>query len=232
MSAQELVNCVPNPQECGGNGGCQGATVELAMYHMMQKGLNSEADEPYLGNDGECHNPSAAVSLVQNVGKGSDNQSLSLTVEQLTTPGRIQVALPFAQESIGLLQWYRLPANEDGPLQEALLQGTVAVSVAGSAWAGYGHGIFDNCNADAVIDHAVVAIGFGKEGDNKYWTIRNSWGQHWGENGKIRLLRTDTPVCGTDHQPEVGTGCIGGPSSVEVCGTCGVLYDSVYAEFR
>lgn len=31
FSTQEMLNCVPNPHECGGSGGCQGATVELGI---------------------------------------------------------------------------------------------------------------------------------------------------------------------------------------------------------
>ncbi|CAE7657182.1 CEP1 [Symbiodinium pilosum] len=34
FSAQELVDCVPNPKHCGGKGGCSGATVELAMSYV------------------------------------------------------------------------------------------------------------------------------------------------------------------------------------------------------
>lgn len=31
---QELIDCVPNPNACGGTGGCSGATVELAMNYV------------------------------------------------------------------------------------------------------------------------------------------------------------------------------------------------------
>ena len=30
------------------------------------------------------------------------------------------------------------------------------------------------------IDHAVVLVAYGGDGDNKYWTIKNSWGPTWG----------------------------------------------------
>ena len=41
VSAQELVDCVGNPHHCGGSGGCNGATTELAMAYVSwnrQKG--------------------------------------------------------------------------------------------------------------------------------------------------------------------------------------------------
>ena len=31
FSPQQTLECTPNPNECGGQGGCKGATVELAL---------------------------------------------------------------------------------------------------------------------------------------------------------------------------------------------------------
>ena len=47
------------------------------------------------------------------------------------------------------------------------------------------------------VDHSVVVTGFGEEVIDgkvvKFWTLQNSWGKHWGENGNFRMLR------GIDH---------------------------------
>lgn len=44
-------------------------------------------------------------------------------------------------------------------------------------------------------NHAVTIVGFGQDGLNmhckKYWLIKNSWGQDWGENGYMRVCRDD-----------------------------------------
>lgn len=52
LSSQELVDCVVNRRHCGGNGGCSGATAELAMAYVQERGLRSEAD--YHAADGVC----------------------------------------------------------------------------------------------------------------------------------------------------------------------------------
>jgi cathepsin L len=124
-----------------------------------------------------------------------------------------------------------LPENKGEPLLQALYQeGPVVVSVDASKWNFYSTGVFSGCDKDAIINHAVVAEGFGEDSGHKYYLIKNSWGSDWGERGYIRLQRfdSDDAYCGIDNKPEEGTGCEGGPKFVTVCGMCGVLYDSTY----
>lgn len=206
FSMQELVSCTPNPQSCGGTGGCQGATVELAMAYVTENGLVTDEDEPYVGRDQPCKS-----SLLQSK---QDSKSL-------------------------IASWQTLPKNKAQPLMLALLDGPVAVSAAANGWMGYSAGVFDSCSRDTVINHAVVCTGYGRDvavGKN-YWNIRNSWGADWGDHGHIRLLRhesvkEDDEFCGTDADPGEGIECKPYPESVEVCGMCGVLYDSVVISFK
>jgi len=220
FSAQELVSCVPNPDHCGGTGGCQGATVELALEYVMKNGLADEAAKPYLGEDEQCDGNKKTATLLGTSGdtlKASDGNALGMT------------------------SWERLPENKYEPLMRALYErGPVGVSVAASSWSTYTDGVFDGCDMDAVIDHAVTLLAYGEEVNqvsglkDKYWTIQNSWGPDWGESGHIRLLRRDEDAsehCGVDHQPEEGTACAGGPKQVTVCGMCGILYDSSLPHF-
>jgi len=54
LSPQNIVSCTPNPQHCGGTGGCDGATPELAFDYTKAKGVASEADYPYQARTGTC----------------------------------------------------------------------------------------------------------------------------------------------------------------------------------
>lgn len=234
FSAQELVSCVQNPRHCGGDGGCEGATIELAMEWAIKHGLSEDSAVPYRADEGECRAMAApeGASLLQIQDRGGVRRS-GPAQEDLSL-GSTDAGL--RGMSFGMLGWERLPENHYESLQRALQDGPVGVSVAASDWFGYGSGIFDRCDRDAVIDHAVVLQGYGEDAGDGYWLVKNSWGMDWGENGLMRLLRRQGEVdegswCGVDRQPELGSGCDGGPSEVRVCGTCGILYDTVAPKF-
>ncbi len=42
--------------------------------------------------------------------------------------------------------------------------------------------IFSTCS-NKPINHAITVVGYGPD----YWLIKNSWGQHWGDNGYIKV---------------------------------------------
>lgn len=119
---------------------------------------------------------------------------------------------------------------EDGPLVVSLH--------AGQDWNLYAGGVLDNCEKDVVIDHAVMLIGWGNAPKEKmkYWHVQNSWSTDWGEEGFIRIRRRDNAeeaaYCGWNDDPQMGSGCNGGPPKVEVCGSCGILYDAVQPRFK
>jgi C1A family cysteine protease len=69
----------------------------------------------------------------------------------------------------------------------------------------YSSGILDAAACGTNLDHAVEIVGYGVDGGKKYWTVRNSWGASWGENGYVRILRSessnDAGVCGISMEP-------------------------------
>lgn len=234
FSSQELVSCVPNPEHCGGTGGCEGATIELAMEYTYKHGLAEDSEVPYTAMDGVCKadHESSGASLLQ-INDRASMRSASPHEDGTDSFSASSELVPGAQ--FGMMSWERLPENKYDALLQALQDGPVGISVAASDWFDYSYGLFDRCDKDAVIDHAVVLVGYGKEDRTGYWAIKNSWGPEWGEGGSMRLLRRgegddeedEGQWCGVDRQPELGSGCDGGPSEVTVCGTCGILYDTV-----
>lgn len=245
FSVQQIVSCTANPMQCGGDGGCRGATAELAMDYVFHNGCETAAEWGYAATDSgrQCRKAEAAFQAGL-ILAGAKSSAATLSVATAGSPElHVETAGRALGRSLGLQGYRKLPENELAPLMLALYErGPVAVSVAaGRTWNIYQRGIFDACERDAIIDHAVTLVGYGvgREGveqGHKYWQIQNSWGPAWGESGFIRLARKfedseEAQFCGTDRKPWLGSGCRGGPKEVTVCGSCGILYDTVVPEF-
>merc|ERR1712179_403920 len=54
FSPQEFVSCAPNPNDCGGTGGCQGSIQPLGFKYAMSAGITTEESYPYTASTGTC----------------------------------------------------------------------------------------------------------------------------------------------------------------------------------
>lgn len=75
-------------------------------------------------------------------------------------------------------------------MQEIYQRGPIACGIAvPDSLETYTGGIYQDTTGDTNIVHDVSVVGFGVENGVKYWTVRNSWGTHWGESGFVRVIR-------------------------------------------
>lgn len=232
FSVAQLVNCVPNPQQCGGQGGCEGATAELAFEYTLRYGLVEESKMRYPVQGGQEPCPGSMQASAPN--------ATTAMIESGVEMHRVRTDDSMALgPALGMTGWLKFPENKALLMMRGLVQhGPTTVGIAsGAAMSFYTEGIMGSAGCDRkTINHAMVLYGFGGHTTARYWQLKNSWGSEWGERGNMRLTRgtiqEEEADCGWDTQPEVGLGCLGGPSRVWVCGTCGILYDAVMPRFE
>jgi len=146
MSEQQILDCTPNPNDCGGTGGCGGGTPEIAYQRIIQMGgLTSESNYPYTATDGNCQfnnqtiNPVAKLSGYKVL--PSNNYTAVLTAVAVTGPLVINV-----------------DASEWSSYDSGVFSGCDEES---------------NIDIDHVVQ--LVGYGTDSQlGD--YWIVRNSWG--------------------------------------------------------
>lgn len=143
MYCYQLTSCTPNPNKCGGTGGCYGSTQELAFsYVANSSGLLLYSDYP------DTSSTTGITGTCNTAGSNPLNTA------------------PVAAKVDGFV---KLPVNNYTALMNAVaLLGPVTISLDASGFFGYSSGII-TCKSMWIINHAVQLVGYGEENGVKYW---------------------------------------------------------------
>jgi len=107
-----------------------------------------------------------------------------------------------------LTGWSDVKQGDEDALKSAVEKGPVSVAIEAdqSVFQLYSGGVFTSAEqCGTQLDHGVLVVGYGTDGGNDYWKVKNSWGASWGEEGYIRMIR-DKDCCGIASQPSYPTG--------------------------
>ena len=103
---------------------------------------------------------------------------------------------------------YDVKSNDQLSLKNAVLKNPVVVAIEADTkyFQSYSSGILtESIKCGTNLDHAVEIVGYGSENGIKYWKVRNSWSSSWGEDGYVRIERSDSTndpgVCGIAMEP-------------------------------
>ncbi|KAM9309803.1 cathepsin K [Pholidichthys leucotaenia] len=94
-----------------------------------------------------------------------------------------------------------IPKGNEHALAVALFKAgpvSVGIDATQQTFQFYRRGIYydRNCNPDD-INHAVLAVGYGvTPKGKKYWIVKNSWSESWGNKGYVLMARNRGNLCG------------------------------------
>lgn len=101
--------------------------------------------------------------------------------------------------------------GSEAQLKIAVAKQPVSVGVQANekVWQMYESGVMDS-DCGQHLNHAVLVVGYGREHDMDYWLVKNTWGDDWGIEGYVKILRDDSSTNG---------------------GLCGIALDASYPTF-
>jgi len=67
----------------------------------------------------------------------------------------------------------------------------------------YKSGVYKHTSGSALGGHAVTLVGYGELDGQKYWKIKNSWNEDWGDNGHFLIAR-GSDECGIESSVSAG----------------------------
>jgi C1A family cysteine protease len=89
-------------------------------------------------------------------------------------------------------------------MKAALATQPLAVSIEADTYVfqTYKSGVMTSTRCGTNLDHAVLAVGYGTEGGQEYWLVKNSWNTVWGDQGYIKMAIVDgNGICGVQMEP-------------------------------
>jgi len=101
--------------------------------------------------------------------------------------------------------------NDQLSLKAAVAKQPVAVAIEADTkyFQSYSGGVLTSSSCGTSLDHGVLAVGYGEENGQKYWLVKNSWSTSWGEQGYVKIGRSestnDAGICGIAMDPSFPT---------------------------
>jgi len=151
----------------GANNGCNGGWMDDAFSWVKRNGgLTTESQYPYTS--------------------GTTGKSGSCS-----TSGYVDNA------KVAPSSYTDVKAGSVSAMMSAVSQQPVSIAIQANqlAFQHYSGGVLTGrCGQN--LDHGVLAVGYGTENGVDYWKVKNSWSDSWGEDGYIKIERSDADLCG------------------------------------
>jgi len=199
LSPQQIVSCSPNPNHCGGKGGCEGSIEPLAFNYTQTAGLTLDKYYKYTAETGKC-DESKIVPVAYNDGGYEElpSNDYAALITAVATVGPVAIGMAAGGEKWRVYGGGVLSDCNDYDMDHAL------------NLVGYGtEGRFFG------TDYWLVRNSWGSD-----------WGE--AGFLRVKRHGEGKEPCGTDKNPLDGEACEGDDAPRTYCGECAILSSSSY----
>ena len=201
LSVEQISDCDSLSYESKNIAACGmfGGDPTLAFEYLMDAGgIQLWDDYPYCMGDGTCSPCTAQGYNEYTCGP----QPLTCNIEDSCHFDKSKAVTQ-------LKDWASLSQDEDELAVQLYQNGPVSIVVDGGVLTSYSDGVLngDYCSSDPDDgNHAVLLVGYGSgtvedTGEEiKYWIVKNSWGEDWGQDGYF-YIRRGINACGIANSP-------------------------------
>jgi len=159
-----------------GSHGCSGGQMDGAFRFVIENGVCAGSDYPYVSGTTKVEGTCESKKC---------NSAIKLTgssCSDVTPKDELLLKFAVAQQPIA-----------------------VAIEADTRYFQFYSGGILDSTECGTKLDHGVVIVGYGEDDGKKYWLVKNSWSTSWGEDGYVKIGRSDSEntdgICGIAMSP-------------------------------
>jgi len=206
---KDAVTSIKNQGQCGGcwafsaTGAVEGVVaINTGVLHNIseQQLIDCSSEEGNHGCEGGLMD-SAFKYIIDNHGLCSEEDyPYNATTNQCNSTT--------CKNVVKITNYSDVTPNNEKALKRAVAQQPVSVAIQANtqSFQHYSGGIYSDINCGTQLDHGVLVVGYGTEllKGIDYWIVKNSWGESWGDNGYIKILRNfndSRGLCGIAMQP-------------------------------
>eukprot|EP01060_Flectonema_neradi_P026849 TRINITY_DN362_c0_g1_i10.p1 TRINITY_DN362_c0_g1~~TRINITY_DN362_c0_g1_i10.p1 ORF type:complete len:347 (+),score=89.19 TRINITY_DN362_c0_g1_i10:48-1043(+) len=190
MSAEDTASCCSG-LECGFSMGCNGGQPSAALQWMSEQGVVTGGDYDDIGKGDSCR-PYTLAPCAHHVAptpKYPACPSSEYPTPKCTKQCGTGYSVSYADDKHKGKKAYSV-RGEENIMTELMTKGPLAVAFTVYAdFPSYKSGVYKHTTGAALGGHAVEMIGWGVENGEKYWWIKNSWNNEWGDAGYFKILR-------------------------------------------
>ena len=165
---------------CDGGGSCEGGSHYAAYEYIHKKGgIPFDTCLAYEACSTDSH---------QEVCRNRDFSCIPVNIcRTSTSKGNVAIE---EFPNVTIEKYYALRGHENMMI-EIYKNGPIACAMNCVPVMNYTGGIIDLPKESRHTDHIISIVGWSSENNRRYWIVRNSWGEFWGELGFFRIYLGD-----------------------------------------